>query len=442
MFRSQAVCNECGRQLAWFFLRNQEKIGPLPFAQLKQHAALGLVQAGEMVLQEGTETWIPAESVHGLLPALQKPGVQTKSAGSSNAQPQPTAQNNDRLQPLPLAGQRASVAQLSTQPKQVVAQEHRDVGTPSAVSSPLAIPVVPSNPNESLIPRPPSTTRVLLGEMEKKHRKNFRRLTLGGIVLLLLISITIWLIAHQHSTPTPEKQTKYNTQAAASPPAVLESALTNHQIYRRVLESTCWVGREGSAKGKATFVENGTGALIDIKRKLVLTNHHVVKNAHTVLVYFPHFRDGVEIKSLSYYLSIPPIRGKVLVSNPKSDLALVELEFVPADVKEIPMAAGSPSPGQQLHSIGNPGASGALWVYTNGFVRQVIDRKVQYKGQTVDARIIETQSPTNLGDSGGPVVNDKAELVGVVSGYDMIARQQSYFIDITEVRALLEKRPP
>ena len=36
-------------------------------------------------------------------------------------------------------------------------------------------------------------------------------------------------------------------------------------------------------------------------------------------------------------------------------------------------------------------------------------------GQTVEAMFLETQKPVNPGDSGGPTVNDRGELVAVVS---------------------------
>ena len=66
-----------------------------------------------------------------------------------------------------------------------------------------------------------------------------------------------------------------------------------------------------------------------------------------------------------------------------------------------------------MHSIGNPGTSGALWVYTPGKVRQVYSKKWKAKLDernihTFQAKVIETDSPTNPGDSGGPLVNDRA----------------------------------
>src|SRR4029078_12751795 len=78
--------------------------------------------------------------------------------------------------------------------------------------------------------------------------------------------------------------------------------------------------------------------------------------------------------------------------------------------------------GQRVHSVGNPGASGALWVYAPGVVRTFYHKKWLSKSEEGEAPseheadVIETQSPTNHGDSGGPLVNDRGELVGVTQG--------------------------
>src|SRR5207248_1523345 len=56
---------------------------------------------------------------------------------------------------------------------------------------------------------------------------------------------------------------------------------------------------------------------------------------------------------------------------------------------------------------------------------------------TFEARVVETDSPTNPGDSGGPLVNDRGELVGVTEGASTEARLVSTFVDVSEVRRLL-----
>jgi S1-C subfamily serine protease len=105
------------------------------------------------------------------------------------------------------------------------------------------------------------------------------------------------------------------------------------------------------------------------------------------------------------------------------------------------LALESAKPGQCVHSIGNPSSSDALWVYTRGEVRQVYHRTFRVDGNfTIRARVVETQSPVNEGDSGGPVVNDRGELVAVVQSTFNTNKVHliSVFIDVSEVRLLLQ----
>jgi tetratricopeptide (TPR) repeat protein len=198
-------------------------------------------------------------------------------------------------------------------------------------------------------------------------------------------------------------------------------------IYRKTLHATVWIK---TPKG------SGTGWVFDRDRRLVITNYHVVAGQNTVTVIFPAYRDGEIIAERSYYKNARGVRGRVLLTDPRRDLAAVEVESLPEGGIELKLASEGVGPGDRVHSVGNPGASAALWVYTSGTVRQVYRRQMKYgNGQEVEARVIETQSPINPGDSGGPVVNDNGELVGVNASTRTDAALVSYCIDLSEVRA-------
>ena len=59
------------------------------------------------------------------------------------------------------------------------------------------------------------------------------------------------------------------------------------KVYQSVLKSTVWIISQ-RAEGTVT----GSGSLIDRRRRLVLTNYHVVGDVNAVTVMFPAFRDG------------------------------------------------------------------------------------------------------------------------------------------------------
>src|SRR5262249_56648423 len=64
------------------------------------------------------------------------------------------------------------------------------------------------------------------------------------------------------------------------------------------------------------------------------------------------------------------MRARLIDASEKRDLALLAVDTLPPDVTAVPLAASSPGPAARLHSIGNPGKSDALWLYTQGAVRQ------------------------------------------------------------------------
>lgn len=114
---------------------------------------------------------------------------------------------------------------------------------------------------------------------------------------------------------------------------------------------------------------------------------------------------------------------------------------MPEGEEELPLAADSPKAGDRLHYCGNPRIqlTQSLWTYTQGIVRQVARHRNAWPDQVVDCVQIDTQSPTNPGDSGGAVVNDRGLVVGVnSSGYSGAeANLLSFCIDIREVRTFL-----
>ena len=210
----------------------------------------------------------------------------------------------------------------------------------------------------------------------------------------------------------------------------------NAEAYRRALASCGWVVVPGAKR-----TSSGTCWLADRERKLVVTCRHVIGKAREVLVYFPqHDKDGELIVEASHYLgSVPAVSGRLVTADKRRDLALIQLRSLPADVRALPLAPRSSRPGEDVHSVGNSGlsgrlADGSLWWYTRGCVRQVHIRKIRSPAGVRAVRMLETQAPVNEGDSGGPVVNDRGELVGVTDSYTADRRLVSQSIDVREVK--------
>jgi uncharacterized protein (TIGR03067 family) len=257
------------------------------------------------------------------------------------------------------------------------------------------------------------------------------------------VAVGVWYYRRsatgKNDSPRSEEVAKENRDGNkdnANKPAV--------PVYNRLVASSALVVTEEGF---------GTGWVVDRSKRLLVTNDHVVGSATQVVVVFPMHDQGALVAERERYfdkgLRVPrgvkegvtKATGKVIAWDIKHDLALIALDSLPEDATALPLAARSGAPGETVHSVGNPGASDALWVYTSGTIRQVYSKQFQHRisNKTVErnARVIETQAPINPGDSGGPVVNDAGELVGVVSSFRQDAQLLSICIDVGEVKAFL-----
>jgi tetratricopeptide (TPR) repeat protein len=215
------------------------------------------------------------------------------------------------------------------------------------------------------------------------------------------------------------------------------------KLYQQTLRGTAFVVAPGFG--------TGTGWVVDRSQRLLITNHHVVEHKDSVLVLFPMFQAGKLVVERSAYRNELGLRGRVVDVDVPRDLALIQLhDPLPEGTIELKLAAESAEQTDQVHSIGNPSASGGLWVYTFGRVRSVYHGNwttLASDGKTLhkrSCRVMETQSPLNSGDSGGPVVNDRGELVAVVSSgkekhNNRTVHLMNWCIDVTEVRSYVDQ---
>jgi S1-C subfamily serine protease len=151
----------------------------------------------------------------------------------------------------------------------------------------------------------------------------------------------------------------------------------------------------------------GTGTIIDAEGH-VLTNWHVVGSDRYLLVYLkPQTADDLRAKPLAY-------RAMVERVDREKDLALLKILHPPNAVRPVPL--GDPSVlkvGQDVHAIGHP--MGEVWSYTTGVISQI---RPDYEWRTPEGvlyryTLIQTQTPLNPGNSGGPLLDDDGKLVGV-----------------------------
>jgi HEAT repeat protein/S1-C subfamily serine protease len=229
-------------------------------------------------------------------------------------------------------------------------------------------------------------------------------------------------------------------------------AADGQKIYQRLLKSTVLI-----ITPKTGGIGIGSGSLIDATNRIILTNHHVVagsdgKASRQALMFFPVYQNGKLLADINVFMekaqnATDVLVGDILISDPKVDLALVKLRSLPEGVRALPIAPAQPQVGAPLYSCGHPGAGRGLWIYTQGHVRQHFPkRKVSIGAGAsalhMDCDMIMMDSPINQGDSGGPMVNDRAELVCVVQSMSSGGVGGSLLnnaVDVSEVRTLLDR---
>jgi S1-C subfamily serine protease len=141
----------------------------------------------------------------------------------------------------------------------------------------------------------------------------------------------------------------------------------------------------------------GTGSGFVASRNIVVTNHHVIDRAYIgdLEIHFPD-----EDKPL-------PVR-KILYESRERDLAvlLVETNRLP-----LPVAYdGECAEGDEVVVHGNPSVGGGI-VLRNASVTGKVIAMVRIEGQD----FFQVEATVNPGSSGGPILNDLGQVVGVTA---------------------------
>lgn len=227
---------------------------------------------------------------------------------------------------------------------------------------------------------------------------------------------------------------------ALSPNARAADGVDAEALYKKAVRSCVYIItplRGGMAQG--------SGSLIDVEKKLVVTNYHVVDERDIVFVQFPIFKANgeLEVNKEIYKANVPAnkaIKGKVLHRDKSRDLAFIELEKVPPGMTALPLAKESVGVGAPVWNIGNPGAVEQVFSVTEGRVRGVGREKLDFGDQVVIAKMVTTTNPVNPGDSGGPLIDKRGFQIAVAQSINTKAQLVSSFVDISEVHAYLSEK--
>ncbi len=139
----------------------------------------------------------------------------------------------------------------------------------------------------------------------------------------------------------------------------------------------------------------GSGFVID-KAGHIVTNFHVVEDADEIRVSFSN-RDTVQ--------------AELVGTDPSTDLAVLRVEADASALTPLPLGdSDEVRVGDPVVAIGNP--FGLDRTATAGIV-SALQRLITAPNQFTIDHVIQTDAPINRGNSGGPLLNARGEVIGV-----------------------------
>jgi serine protease Do len=239
-----------------------------------------------------------------------------------------------------------------------------------------------------------------------------------------------------HSAPEPARAVTRTSPAGATAPALasfadvaekLNPAVVNIDAVTRgtvrprrrlgmeLPDGPEMFGRPSERERQGPRRGTGTGFIID-STGYILTNHHVIEDAERISV---RLKDGRTLKA------------EAIGSDPDTDIALIKVE--PPGSLSVAALGDSDTlrVGEWVLAIGNPLAyEHTVTVGVVSFIgRKLFDSSFD--------RYIQTDAAINFGNSGGPLINARGEVVGINAAVSSRASSIGFAVPINQARAIL-----
>jgi S1-C subfamily serine protease len=231
---------------------------------------------------------------------------------------------------------------------------------------------------------------------QASNPRNLIRLLALGILVALL---AYWAGARWGPRQAPSVDALPITLPGASTTGLTEEEAANVRVYRQAAPA---VANIVTRTIEYDFFLNpvpvagaGSGFVIDA-RGYILSNFHVVQDAQTI---------EVTLGDQSRY------PAKLIGADQRNDVALIKIESRGGKLAALPLGdSAALQVGQRVLAIGNP--FGFQSTLTTGVV-SALGRTVQTSQITVIDEAVQTDAAINQGNSGGPLLNTRGEVIGI-----------------------------
>jgi putative serine protease PepD len=222
----------------------------------------------------------------------------------------------------------------------------------------------------------------------------FAAVLLAALLGAAVASAAVLVANRASSTAKPAAAVTADSSSTGARRDAASTALTATQIYKQAAAGVVAI-RAVTAQGS----DSGTGIVLNDKG-LILTNDHVISGASSLTV--------------AAKGSSSETRSATLVGEEaNNDLALIKVD--PTGLGLRPLTLASPKSvqvGDAVYAIGNP--YGLDETLTRGIV-SALGRSISAPNGTQITGAIQTDAALNPGNSGGPLLNDEGQVIGVNS---------------------------
>lgn len=212
-------------------------------------------------------------------------------------------------------------------------------------------------------------------------------------------------------TPTPEptmtpEPTPEPTEAPTPTQAV---KMTPEELYEKCVDSIVWV-QAGGGRGSGFFIEED----------VVATNYHVVEGATALYIVLPDETQASVLQVLGY--------------SEELDIAILKVDY---KGEPLPFNTHGITVGEKTYAIGNP--LGYTFTFSDGMVtnKEVVDNNWYLK----EAKVFLTNTPISHGNSGGPLLNEYGEVMGLTTAIRTDGQNLNFVVDVIQIDLVDVSKP-